>query len=215
MQQMATVMFDYHNNLFVPDIDGLPETDYVETMTALLGAGFLVGYSLLLDSIVVGTVTSCGFKRLVPINRPQAGGIFRRTADLMATLDGIQEADEEALDPVRRDWKQRPSSMRCAAFSAMLKAGVIFDSALQNHLGRPNDDEINIIHLRAIHDHELRAALGDKFKDWAGKHMKPDAQLPPKSEPTDFVWVRHGRLKDQNLLYPGDHADSNEFRTNH
>lgn len=208
-------MFDYHDDLFIPDIDGLPETDYVETVTALLSAGFLVGYSLLEDAIVVGTVTSCGFTRLVPINHEQAGGIFCRTFDLMAILDEMQDADEETCDLVSRDWKDRPYVMRCAAFSALLKTGVIFDGALRNHLGEPSDDETKIVYLRATYDHKLRAALGDKFKCWAKDHMKPDARLPPESEPTDFVMMRKAPPEDHDLVYSGDYLDSHHFRTTH
>jgi len=208
-------MFDYFDDLFVPNIEGLPEADYVETTTALLDAGFLVGYSLLLESIVVGTVTSCGFTRLIPIDRAQASGVFRRTVDLMATLDGIQEADEETCDILVRDWRKRPSNMRCAAFAAMLKAGVIFDSALRNRFGEPSKDEVNIVHLRAIHDKDLRVALGDKFDKWAERHMKPGAELPSESNSNDFVWMRRAGARKNDLVYNGDEGISNEVRTSH
>lgn len=208
-------MFDNFDDLYIPTIDGLPQEDYVETMSALLDAGFLVGYSLLLESIVVGTVTSCGFVRLIPIDRAQAGGVFRRTVDLMATLDGIQEADDETFETVPRDWKARPTNMRGAAFAALLKAGIIFDSALRNRMGAPSKDEINVVYLRAIHDKDLRVALGAKFSKWAEQHIKSDVELPEESGNSDCVWMRRANPGKSDLVYQGDQGMDGALRTSH
>lgn len=208
-------MFDNFDDLFVPQIEGLPQEDYVETMSALLDAGFLVGYSLLLESIVVGTVTSCGFTRLIPIDRAQAGGVFRRTVDLMATLDGIQEADDEGGVAVPRDWKERPTNMRGAAFAAMLKAGIVFDSALRNRMGEPSSDEVSVVFLRAIHDKDLRVALGAKFSSWAEKNLKEDAELPDGTDNSDCVWMRRATPGKSDLIYRGDQGMDSELRTSH
>lgn len=206
-------MFDNYDDLFVPQIGGLPPEDYVETMSALLDAGFLVGYSLLLESIVVGTVTSCGFTRLIQIDRQQSGGIFRRTVDLMATLDGIQDADEDSPEIVVRDWKARPINMRCAAFSALAKAGVVFDSALRNRMGEPSEDEIQTVFLRAIHDKDLRAALGLRFTRWAEANLRDDTVLPESPNDFDFVWM--GRGGSDAGGYKDRGWDGEEARTNH
>jgi len=214
-QHIVVSMFENFEDLFVPHIEGLPQEDYVETMSALLDAGFLVGYSLLQESIVVGTVTSCGFTRLIPIDRGQAGGVFRRTVDLMATLDGIQEADDETLEIVPRDWKARPTTMRCAAFAAMVKAGIVFDSALRNRMGEPSRDEVNVVFLRAIHDKGLRVALGSRFSRWAEKNLKEGETLPEEVESTDCVWMRRANPGTTDVLYREDQGLDGAIRTSH
>lgn len=211
---MVNFMLDDYDGTFIPDIGGLSKKDYIATKTAVLTAGFLAGYSLLENSIVVGTVTSCGFTRLAPIGRKQAGHIFHRAADLIAALDGMWEADEQVINPtLTRDWKNRPANMRSAAFAAMVKTGFIFDTTLRYFFGRPSDDEINIVFLRALHDQELRAALGDTFECWARKHMKKNAKLPPESEPDDFLLMRKAGHGSHGLMDIGDQVNASHSPT--
>jgi hypothetical protein len=175
---------------FVPHIHGLSGKQYLKVCRTLLNGGFLAGFSIRSERVIVGFVTSCGFTRLINLNNETTCNAFADPTRLFRALAHEEQIKEDISQPSARSWIQRPSSVRCAALAGLIKTGVVFDQNLSQSFGTIGGDEQNILFLRAIHDVELRAALGESFNRWGQKHLKPGTELPTNIANEDFEWSK-------------------------
>jgi hypothetical protein len=196
-------MFHYYDSVCIPTIDGLSGNDYQRSQALLLDAGFICGYSLLLETITVGTVTSCGFARLVDIGHSRVPRHFRDPTRLLDILNDLQNSDERGIwENAVRDWRERSALMRCAAFAAMLKAGFVFDRPLQQSFGDVSEEEKTKIYMNAFHDAGLQAALGRNLENSTDRYSKHPGLIPVQSASLNLIGSQE--LIRDNL---GDHTD--------
>jgi hypothetical protein len=171
-------MFKRYPHVFVPNIAGLSSAGYEHTCESILEAGFICGYSLLLETIVIGNVKRCGFTRLTDIGHSRIPELFQEPTRLLEILTKLETMEEPRTGEKNCDWKTRPLLMRCSAFAAMAKAGFVFDRLLANSFGNVSEREAHAIYLRAIHDADLQAALCTNTECWTEKYLKRCVSLP-------------------------------------
>lgn len=165
-------MLNRYDDVFLPKIDGVSGSGYEYVSKRLLEKGFICGYSLFLEAITVGSVTSCGFTRLIDIGHDRAPHLFQEPTKLLEVLTRFENTDERGSGEIIRDWKERPPLMRCSALCAMIKAGFVFDRLILDSFGQISFEEEHAITLKASTDDDLRAALGKSIRRVTGKYLK-------------------------------------------